>query len=149
VAIVNPAQQQDDVFSSPPFSYQPETLQQLLDFLADQDGSVEPFQLQLLCQHIERQISDRFNSGAEKAISVDNSYLGGEDKLQKVLAVLSLDVIGEMDKRSTQRAARELCERGLLSPEGHRLDLGESRILSEYRLSDRSKTTSQQIVSGV
>jgi hypothetical protein len=54
-AIVEPARLEGD-FDIPPFSYQPETLETILNFLQNADGEIESFQLQLICQHIERQV---------------------------------------------------------------------------------------------
>lgn len=58
-AIVAPARLKDQAFVTPPFEYREDTLQMMLDYLKDKNDEVESFQLQLLCQHIEREVKKR------------------------------------------------------------------------------------------
>lgn len=132
-AIVEPAAEQGEDFKSPPFSYQPDALTDLLDFLIDDNDTVEPFSLQLLCQHVENQVIAKL---AEN-IAVDRSYLGNDAQMQQILGQFYQNVIAQITNKRTRSAVRDLCEYGLLSAQGHRLDLGERRILDEYSLTQK------------
>ena len=58
-AILEPAQLEDERFKTPVFTYDPQTLENILDYLSNDKGEIESFQLQLLCQHIEKQVKSR------------------------------------------------------------------------------------------
>jgi hypothetical protein len=58
-AIVAPATLEGEYFGVQPFDYQEDTLQEILSHLSNQNGEIEPFQLQILCQHIEREVKKR------------------------------------------------------------------------------------------
>lgn len=133
-AITLPARQTGDDFISPDFAYQPGALTCLLNFLTSEEGAVEPFQLQLICQHIEQQVVRDYRPGRE--ILIDERTLGDEDKLKAVLGDFYLKTVNTIKNPRTRRAVRDLCEYGLLSPQGHRLDLGLPRILDEYPLTE-------------
>ena len=55
-AIVEPALLEDETFTSPVFTYNPQTLENMLNYLSNEEGEIESFQLQLLCQHIEKKV---------------------------------------------------------------------------------------------
>lgn len=59
-AILEPATLEDPAFDTPPFSYRPETLEMILDYLANKNDEIESFQLQLVCQHIEQEVKNRY-----------------------------------------------------------------------------------------
>ena len=58
-AIVAPAELEGADFNVPPFSYEAPALQEMLEHLSNQKGEIESFQLQILCQHIEREVKKR------------------------------------------------------------------------------------------
>jgi hypothetical protein len=55
-AIVEPARLEGPEFNTPPFNYKPGTLDKILNYLSNEKGEIESFQLQLVCQHVEKQI---------------------------------------------------------------------------------------------
>ncbi|MEM0994297.1 MAG: hypothetical protein AAGI49_14755 [Bacteroidota bacterium] len=57
-AITQPALLEGD-FSTAPFKYQADTLERMLDYLSNKDQEIESFQLQLICQHIEKEVKMR------------------------------------------------------------------------------------------
>ncbi|MCB0546976.1 MAG: hypothetical protein KDD19_05265 [Phaeodactylibacter sp.] len=59
-AIEEPAQIEGPEFLTPPFGYEPLLLNEILDYLSNKDEEIESFQLQLICQHIEKQIRERY-----------------------------------------------------------------------------------------
>ena len=141
-AIVEPAQldpnQSESIqFTTQPFDYRSDVLKVLLDFLTGSEGAIEPYQLQLLCQHVERQVAEKQKAkkqeGAQR-IEVDNTYLGGKEAMQSILGRFYLDTIKKLTTRKKRRAARDLCEWGLLSQDGHRLDMPGQRILEDFAL---------------
>ncbi len=58
-AIVEPALLERDFFTTPPFTYNSQTLENMLDYLSNERGEIESFQLQLLCQHIEKKVKEK------------------------------------------------------------------------------------------
>ena len=61
-AIVEPARIEDPDFETPPFSYEAATLRNILAHLSNKHGEIESFQLQLVCQHIEKKIKEKHGS---------------------------------------------------------------------------------------
>lgn len=57
-AIVQPALLEGN-FNTPPFQYQTDTLNRMLNYLSNQKGEIESFQLQLVCQHVEREVAKK------------------------------------------------------------------------------------------
>ncbi|MEO0339923.1 MAG: hypothetical protein AAF242_11990, partial [Bacteroidota bacterium] len=62
-AIVEPAKLEGADFLTPPFAYDEPTLDGILDYLSNKDGEIEAFQMQLVCQYVEREVHKR-NSGS-------------------------------------------------------------------------------------
>ncbi len=62
-AIVEPAKLEGAGFLTPPFSYDEPTLDGILDYLSNKDGEIEAFQMQLVCQYVEREVYKR-NQGS-------------------------------------------------------------------------------------
>lgn len=157
-AIVKPAQQQLDNFITRPFSYQAKTIDLLLDHLVDKaSGSVEPYQLQLQCHHIERQV-EQIQSEQEGPIEVDDKIISSSKDLAKVVTGYYLDTIKDFgDNIRSRRAkeavslgnlvfrragrlksqARRLCEHGLLSGQGDRIPLSQQQITNDYVLTQK------------
>lgn len=132
LAIVEPSRLPDEGFVTRSFEYAPETLDHLLDFLASGEDTVEPYQLQLFCRHVERQVAER--QVREPAITVDDGYFGGMEKMEEILGKFYLETIDKLPDRKRRRAARDLCEWGLLTEDGHRMSLAERHILANYAL---------------
>ncbi|MCP4109426.1 MAG: tetratricopeptide repeat protein [Desulfobacteraceae bacterium] len=152
-AIVNPAKLRDDIIQARPFQYADETVGAMLDFLCTRkkrtyelagtmgkldtlfdSGEVEPFQLQLLCQHIETGIvADSNGNGAEYTVQIGE--LGGEAGMQRVLQNFYDDQIKQIDSRRKKRNVVRLCEKGLISVTDRRLSLEEEDIERKFNVS--------------
>lgn len=150
-AIIEPALSSAANFRTKPFSYNPDTLELLLNFLSDKDSdTVEPYQLQVQCHHIERRVEElqRTRSCEE----VNAKILQNEDNLKDVVINYYLETIKEFvsyasgrkssfshlilrSAYSLRRRVRKLCEYGLLSAQGSRLPLSEEHIMADYGLS--------------
>lgn len=134
-AIVQPAQVQDEHITTPKFSYAPDAINAILDFLCTRKerdktiatDEVEPFQLQLLCQHLETKVQQ------QQKQTVQQSDLGGEKGMQKVLQ----NFYDRQIKRiaaGKRRRVRKLCEKGLLSRSNRRLSLEEEDITRRFKV---------------
>ena len=123
-------------FNTPPFTYSDETLKTMLGFLAGRHGTIEPFQLQLLCQHVERVIvPGKLRVGGSLGIEITPSDLGGERVMSDLVRRFYTDSLAQLPIGQGRRA-RELCDTGLLSSDGHRLMLEKNEILRNYRISE-------------
>jgi tetratricopeptide (TPR) repeat protein len=123
-------------FNTLPFEYDPEALQEMVAFLKGRSEAIEPFQLQLLCQHIEKNMPKEPPPGVAR-ITVTPSDLGGRAAMNAVLQQFYRDAMAALP-RGQKRRAQELCERGLLTTAGNRLMLQEDQIRSEYRVSEKT-----------
>ena len=108
----------------------------LLDFLQSRHGEIEPFQLQVLCSHVEQRVAARQAAGATALLVDLQGYLGGRVGMEKVLQGFYRLALGLLPGVGLRRKARRLCEEGLLSPEGHRESLGRGQIRRKYGLGE-------------
>lgn len=125
-----------EVFATRPFSYKDATLSTMMEFLVNRQGEVEPFQLQIICQYVEQQVAERQRQG-QGAVEVDGRILHGRAVMEGLLQDFYRRAIGRLPgwPLSWQRGrARRLCERGLLSPTGHRVSMEEGQIRKHYKL---------------
>ncbi len=134
-AVVEPAQMDDDHFSTRTYRYHEKTINLLFSYLGKGGDEIEPFQLQVLCQHIERQIERKQRSQKEASIiEVTPDYLGDEKKIDIIMANLYRSAIDSLPAGKTQRECKRLCEFGLLTDKGFRVSLSEQSILEKYQL---------------
>jgi tetratricopeptide (TPR) repeat protein len=122
--------------ASPTFTYDSATLDMMLGFLEGESGTIEPWQLQLLCQHVEQKVINEAATAAGP-ITIDDSMLGGKSGMESVIQDFYSRVIETVDLRDRGRV-RKLCEDGLLTSDGYRRPLRESEIIEEYGVSERT-----------
>jgi tetratricopeptide (TPR) repeat protein len=142
-AIIEPSQLQDESISASPFQYSADAVDMMLNFLCKRkvkDGikitnEVEPFQLQLLCKHIEDKVRER---GADESgdIIVKRNDLGGETGMQHVLQKFYDNQVERLDSIWKIKRARKLCEKGLISAADRRLSLEEDEIKHKFKISE-------------
>ena len=140
-AIKEPARRADEQITAKRFKYAPETVEAMLDFLRKRkEGNrlidtdeVEPFQLQLLCQHIEKSIHKK-QSEQDADIVVQVHDLGGPEGMDKVLQGFYADQINQLKLWYEKRRVRKLCEKGLISITDRRLSLEEEQIDRKYKV---------------
>lgn len=127
-AIIGPAKKAGE-FRSPLFSYQPEALKKLLNYLTQQDSkSIESFQLQILCQYIEENIVIARND-----IDVEEQDLGELEEIYRNYYDNSIKKLGTEEE---QRKARIFIEEGLIfAREQRRITLYEGQIHSQFDIS--------------
>jgi tetratricopeptide (TPR) repeat protein len=141
LAIREPATATDDRLPGQSFTYQPEAIGSMLDFLCTlrerkglvQGNEVEPFQLQILCQHLEERVLERQQKG-EGLVTVHPEDLGGQEGMEKILQDFYNHQITQLPEEDRD-AVRRLCERGLINDSERRLSLEEEDI--EHRFGVR------------
>jgi hypothetical protein len=97
------------------------------------EGSIDPFFLQILCSHVEKQIPRKQNPGTS-LIQVDPSYLGGEKGIQAITRKFYLDAIRRLPRGKLRRWARRLCEVGLLTGDGRRRSMLKEDLEQQFKL---------------
>ena len=144
-AIREPAQEQDARLDSQPFEYTPAAAAEILGFLrskpkgmgADRrDDAIDPSQLQLVCQYVEREILPSKEAPPPGEITeIDAPDLGGVEGLERILTAFYRRVIDSFPE-SERDAVRELCEPpGLINHRGLRLSLERGEILDRFGVS--------------
>lgn len=137
-AVVEPAAlERPDLFETRPFRYEERTLDDMLAFLADRQGEVEPFQLQVVCRHAEQQVSKRQRE-QNGAVEVDEVLLGGRKAMENLMNGFYLQAIRQLPRWGQRSRAREFCELGLISPNGHRVSIEHGQIRQQYKVNDAS-----------
>ncbi|MBK8920014.1 MAG: hypothetical protein IPM81_00625 [Saprospirales bacterium] len=124
LAIKHPAQIDDPTLATPVFRYSEEAMQELLRFLT-KGGSqkVEPFQLQILCNVLEKKVQ-------KPGQVLQRGDLGDVEKIIENYYEDQLALIKDPKERE---AARTLIEKGLILEEGKiRLTLFEGQIARDY-----------------
>ncbi len=140
-AITKPAEIQNSNFVTKPFSLDADVVPAILAYLdKSSDGGrkaesryVEPFQLQLICQRIERVMADKQKKTAENA-RFTLADLGGEEALAETLSGFYEDAINSLQGYFRRRTGRRMCEEYLISPEGRRLSVDERALESQLGL---------------
>ncbi len=140
-AVVGPARYDDGEFKTKPYSYEKTTLDELLSFLSDRSGQVEPFQLQVLCSHVEKQVEGNQKCGEQKKgddqrVVVDDTYLNGREGMEKIIGNFYQNSIKTLKVKKARRRARRLCEFGLLTQDGYRDHMSQRKVLETYKLTE-------------
>jgi tetratricopeptide (TPR) repeat protein len=131
-------------FASTPFEYSDAAIKLILDFLHGRSGHVAPWALQILCMHVEQRVVPAIlkkradaRAGEGAPVVVTAADLGGEGELKRVLQAFYKSAIARVPGAQGRRA-RELCDTGLVSEQGHRLSLERNQIHSEWKVSDQT-----------
>ena len=140
-AIVQPAGAGGLPVTTPSFSYAPETIRDILDFLTKSENSpeyfeedeVDPSQLQLLCQYIEEKVREVGSLETSGKIIVDARFLRKEELsgIIKKFYDRTIDSLPEMQRS----AVIKMLENGLISDTGKRLGLAQEDILRRFQVS--------------
>ena len=132
-ALQEPAKVEDRQLASGTFEFDPKTIEQILNFLEQRaslstkrsSSIVEPFQLQLICQRLEKISAEKQRKDDRVVLSLDD--IGGRSDLERILREFYEERIGELPWRQRARA-RKLCGEFLISPQGRRLRIEEAEI---------------------
>ncbi|MCP5417779.1 MAG: SUMF1/EgtB/PvdO family nonheme iron enzyme [Chromatiaceae bacterium] len=135
LAIVEPARLPGAEFASPVFKYGSDMLARLMDFLGNR-GSFEPIQLQVICRYIEQEVLERSRRGESFSPVNHSDYFDDPASgFHHILATFYADTLSKIDNEIDLHRARELCEYGLVRPDGYRDSLSAERIEREYHVS--------------
>ena len=140
-ALVEPARVADADLATPAFEYSAEAQDLILDFLATRPNSafgaarsgVEPFQLQLICQHVERRVTRR-RRGAGLTRPVTIADLGGRKGLRAMLTSFYRNQVRSLRQPLQRRRVRRLCEEFLINTDGRRISIESSEARRQLRL---------------
>lgn len=136
-AILNPAYESNGFFS-PVFDYEDAAVDHLINFLSqNKQQEIESFQLQILCEYVERNLVVGSNKMLIKAKDLQNP--------QAILEDYYLSKIAAIEEEYDRLAARRLIEEGLIfEEEERRLTLYEGQIEKSYGV---NKAMLDQLVS--
>jgi hypothetical protein len=133
-AITNPSQlvaeEGEEPFWTSPFDFEASALDSLVKYLKGKSGVIEPFTLQLLCQHAEV-VAHGMSDKRERRIRLTLAKFNGGKDFGSVLNNFYQSVLGKLTK-STRTKAEELCEHGLLDRDGRRLPLAHQEIVTRF-----------------
>jgi hypothetical protein len=130
-ALQEPARVEDANLATRPFRLDPKAIDEILDFLAKQSSThrssntIEPFQLQLICQRLEDIAAVK--QVAEDKTGITLANLSGKYSLRRILKDFYKEEIESLSWRQ-RRPARKLCSEFLISPQGRRLRMEEYEI---------------------
>src|SRR6266480_1668162 len=163
-ALTRPAQVEDNILHTKPFVYAAESVRTITDYLSGRDGHsatvnhkgsrarwkglfrrsgpqtthavgyIEPFQLQLICQRIERIVAERQRS-TNSTVTINTVDIGGAPALRAMLRDFYKQEIHALSRWRQRRAVHRLCEKYLISSEGRRLSIEEHEIERQLKLS--------------
>lgn len=147
-AIREPAMVDDGLLDTQPFGYSEEAARNILDFLQETeraatlrlaetstDHTVDPSQLQIVCQYVERRVlPTKGTPPAGQVVTIEAADLGGAEGLRSVLGDFYRRTVGTFPP-ATQRSVQRLCEEGLISKSGRRLSIERDEIAAHYEVS--------------
>ena len=98
--------------------------------------SIDPSQLQIICQHIERAILPTKGEDPEEntVVEITAADLGGRVGLERILSEFYRREIMSFPAGQREQV-RRLCETGLISENARRLSLEEGQILTNFGVS--------------
>jgi len=124
-------------FAGEPFRYDDDAVRLMLSFLRGKSGAIEPWELQILCSHVEERLVPALRRRGPGPVKVSAAALGGEGAMRRILGAFYESRIRQIPARE-RKAARELCDSGLVSSEGRRISLERGQIDAEYRVSGKT-----------
>ena len=138
-AICEPAALDDPRLRTQRFSYSEGAASTILTFLRTKDergksvltGAVDPSQLQIICQHVERSILPTKAARPDGVVEITEGDLGGQDGLRRIVGDFYRRVLEEFQPKE-RKAIRHLCETGLISQTGRRLSQEEGEIYNHF-----------------
>ena len=130
-AICIPASLNRNGFASPPFGFEPKAIEGICNYLKNEDGEVESFQLQILCQELEKRIINRHL--AEKSATsllITEEELGGEQGLDAITKNYYSNQVNSIPDEKMKQKAVELIEDKLIVDE-RRISLPEVLLINQ------------------
>ncbi len=139
-AITLPAAVVDEHYATPPFSYSPDALQEIIDFLQKktdntntteqaQNVTIECSNLQVVCQHIEKLVTIGRNNGTT-ITEVTPKLYAGHHGLEQIIDDFYQRTI-EQFPEERHMAIRDTVERGLMKNE-RRLSMEKNYLIDQF-----------------
>jgi hypothetical protein len=144
-AIVNPAEQAQEVgdYASQAFSYADDALAQILNFLSKRraatytdpgkEAEIESFQLQLLCEHIERKVIAGHPQKTVSPLLVTQDFYGGEEGIEQILSQFYSNTLAAITDTLQRNKAHRLLEDHLVKNE-RRVSVDETTIIETHEV---------------
>lgn len=130
-AILFPACLPRNGFVSPAFGFQDEAVQQICAYLQNSEEEVESFQLQILCQELEKRIMERYASGnSPESALITEQELGGDAGMNDITKNYYVNKINAIQSEAMRKKAVELIEDKLIV-EDRRISQAEFLLLKE------------------
>lgn len=151
-AIESPLQIEDASLASQPFLIEADVRDAVLRFLEQSARpeagrtnavAIEPFQLQLVCQHVEDLARRAQARGADAPVRITTRDLGGESRLRSIFREFYKRQVAAVPGLLQRRGVRRLCSEHLINARGRRLRLEQSEI---RRLTGVSEATLETLV---
>ena len=133
-AVEKPAVLEGKEFLTAPFKFTPDAIEQIQNELSNEFGEIESFQLQIVCQYIERRVKKEQTEGQQNIV-VTPEYLGGKDGIKGILKNYYNNQIAQLGTNEEQMAARNLLEEGLIMNK-RRISVAEAAVKETYNISD-------------
>lgn len=147
-AIINPAAQAREAgdYASPAFNYAADAVSQILSYLSRrqqslltgnrQEPEIESFQLQLLCEYIERKVIAGAGVGAtsNQPDTITTAFYGGEPGIEQILSQFYTNTLNAIPDAKQREKARRLLEDHLVKSE-RRVSVDETTIIQTHGVS--------------
>lgn len=133
-AIEKPAALSGGDYNTLPFSYAPQTIEKIQKELSNEFGEIESFQLQIICQYIERTVRKEQTEGKQN-IEVKLNYLGEEEGIRGILKNYYNNQISLLGTNEEQTLARQLIEEALIVNK-RRISIAEAVVKENYNIND-------------
>lgn len=128
-AILLPALLPQNGFASPTFTFEPEAVKAIGDYLKNEEDEIESFQLQLLCQELEKKIIHRYEK-EKSTLVITEEELGGKAGMDNITKNYYSNQINSIPDVMMRKKAVTLIEDKLIVDE-RRISLPEVLLLSE------------------
>lgn len=150
-AIINPAAQAREAgeYASPAFNYTADAVSQILSYLSRrqqslltgnrQEPEIESFQLQLLCEYIERKVISGASVGDSSSHidTITPAFYGGEPGIEQILSQFYTNTLNAIPDARQRDKARRLLEDHLVKSE-RRVSVDETTIVQTHGVSTQS-----------
>jgi hypothetical protein len=147
-AIINPAAQAREAgdYASPAFNYAADAVSQILSYLSRrqqslltgnrQEPEIESFQLQLLCEYIERKVISGVSVGVSSSHpdTITTAFYGGETGIEQILSQFYTNTLNAIPDAKQREKARRLLEDHLVKSE-RRVSVDETTIVQTHGVS--------------
>ena len=144
-ALIGPAQLQDARLGSSRFTYDPAAIKYIIGFLETRTGPgrpgdgpfVDPSQLQIISQHIERVILPAELAREIGEVCIGRPSLEGEKGLDYILTAFYRRTLESFPARQ-QLSIRRLCEKGLITPWRRRRSVDSRELAEQFKVSPKT-----------